>query len=219
MTHTAYWYPDSLPCPGAQRWHPGRLVDQQPVISSASFPPDLASWNQDEHPYYLEVFGESEPAIDMTHAEVVPAGGSNAAMTNATPIYEYWWTIGHGGSKPEHRHLLGVERRSICRIGSKPSRRASTLFPDLGRLARTRTGGERKVPESGSAAIGLDKQGGAGLAAHAADPRRCWTSRLGTRRGAGVGTAAAGAAADPVSDREAAGGNRPSGRQGIRLVR
>jgi hypothetical protein len=20
--------------------------------------------------------------------------------------HEYWWTIGHGGSRPEHRHLL-----------------------------------------------------------------------------------------------------------------
>ena len=90
----------------SQRWHPGRLVHHEPVITSASFPPDLGSWNQDEHPYYLEVFGEAEPALDMAHAEVIPAGGSDAAMTNATPIYEYWWTIGHGGSKPEHRHLF-----------------------------------------------------------------------------------------------------------------
>ena len=89
------------------RWHPGRLVHHWSVITSASFPPDLGSWNQDEHPYYLEVFGEVEPALDVAHAEVIPAGGSDAATTNATPIYEYWWTIGHGGSKPEHRHLLG----------------------------------------------------------------------------------------------------------------
>jgi hypothetical protein len=77
------------------------------VITSASFPPDLGTWNQDEHPYYFEVFGEAEPALDMTHAEVLAPGGSTAATTNPTPIYEYWWTIGHGGSKPEHRHLLG----------------------------------------------------------------------------------------------------------------
>ena len=44
--------------------------------------------------------------LDMAHAEVIPAGGSDAATTHGTPIYEYWWTIGHGGSKPEHRHLL-----------------------------------------------------------------------------------------------------------------
>jgi hypothetical protein len=76
------------------------------MITSASFPPDLGSWNEDENPYYLEVLGEAEPALDMAHAEVIPAGGSDAATTNATPIYEYWWTIGHGGSKPHHRHLF-----------------------------------------------------------------------------------------------------------------
>jgi hypothetical protein len=76
------------------------------VITSASFPSDLGSWDQDEHPYYLEVFGEVEPVLDMAHAEVIPAGGLSAATTNATPIYEYWWTLGHGGSKPHHRHLF-----------------------------------------------------------------------------------------------------------------
>jgi hypothetical protein len=76
------------------------------VITSASFPLDLGAWNQDENPYYLEVFGEAEPALDMAHAEVVPAGKSDAATASATPIYEYWWTIGHGGSKPQHRHLF-----------------------------------------------------------------------------------------------------------------
>lgn len=88
-------------------WFGCRLLHHAPVITSASFPPDLSSWNQDEHPYYLEVFGEAEPVLDMTHGEVIPAGGSAAATTSATPIYEYWWTMGHGGTKPEHRHLLG----------------------------------------------------------------------------------------------------------------
>jgi hypothetical protein len=77
------------------------------MITSASFPADLGSWDQDEHPYYLEVFGESEPTLDMTHAEVTPTGKTDTSTTNATPVYEYWWTIGHGGSKPEHRHLFG----------------------------------------------------------------------------------------------------------------
>ena len=81
------------------------------MIASASFPADLASWNQDEHPYYLEVFGEVEPMLDMAHAEVIPAGGADAGTTSATPIYEYWWTIGHGGSKPEHRHLLAGRQK------------------------------------------------------------------------------------------------------------
>ena len=77
-----------------------------PMITVASFPDDLGAWDQDVNPFYLEVFGEAEPLLDMTHAEVIPIGGSAAASTSPTPIYEYWWTIGHGGSKPEHRHLL-----------------------------------------------------------------------------------------------------------------
>jgi hypothetical protein len=92
--------------PLPRRCRPRRLVHHRSVISSGSFPQDLGSWNQDEHPYYLEIFGEVEPALDMAHAEVVPAGGSDGATTSVTPIYEYWWTIGHGGSKPQHRHLF-----------------------------------------------------------------------------------------------------------------
>jgi hypothetical protein len=86
---------------------PPCLVHHHLVITSASFPSDLSSWNQDEHPYYLEVFGESEPVLDMTHAEVIPAGEPDTTTPNATPIYEYSWTIGRGGGKPEHRHLFG----------------------------------------------------------------------------------------------------------------
>ena len=76
------------------------------MITVASFPVDLGQWDQDQDPYYLEVFGEAEPLLDMAHAQVVPAGGSAAASASPTPIYEYWWTIGHGGSKPQHRHLF-----------------------------------------------------------------------------------------------------------------
>jgi len=45
------------------------------VITVASHPPDLSSWDQEKNPYYLEVFGETEPVLDMTHAEVLPPGG------------------------------------------------------------------------------------------------------------------------------------------------
>lgn len=76
------------------------------MITVASHPADLATWDQDQDPYYLEVFGEAEPVLDMTHAEVLPVGGSTAQASTVTPVYEYWWTVGHGGSKPEHRHLL-----------------------------------------------------------------------------------------------------------------
>ena len=81
------------------------------VITVASHPPDLASWDQRADPYYLEVFGEIEPVLDMTHAEVLPPGRSAAQTTAATPVYEYWWTIGHGGTKPEHHHLVESRKK------------------------------------------------------------------------------------------------------------
>ena len=81
------------------------------VITVASFPADLGAWDQDQHPFYLEVFGEAAPLLDVTHAEVIPAGGAAAASVSPTPVYEYWWTIGHGGSKPQHRHLLGNRKK------------------------------------------------------------------------------------------------------------
>ena len=51
------------------------------MITVASFPGDLGTWDQDENPFYLEVFGEAEP-LHMTHAEVIHVGGSGAASAS-----------------------------------------------------------------------------------------------------------------------------------------
>ena len=42
---------------------------------------------------------------------MIPPGGATAASTGPTPIYEYWWTIGHGGSRPQHRHLFESRKK------------------------------------------------------------------------------------------------------------
>lgn len=81
------------------------------MITVASYPADLGQWDQDEHPFYLEAFGEAQPLLDMAHAEVLPAAGSAADTISSTPVYEYWWTIGHGGTRPEHRHLFEGRRK------------------------------------------------------------------------------------------------------------
>lgn len=81
------------------------------VITVASHPADLSVWDQEQDPYYLEVFGEAEPVLDMSHAEVLPAGESAAKTTTSTPVCEYWWTVGHGGTKPEHRHLFDTRKK------------------------------------------------------------------------------------------------------------
>lgn len=77
------------------------------VIESASFPADLGTWEEASHPFYFEIYGETEPLLDMHYGEVIPAGRLTASTSHATPVYEYWWTIGHGGHGPVHHHLLG----------------------------------------------------------------------------------------------------------------
>ena len=75
------------------------------MIEVTSHPPDLGNWDQEEHPFYFELYGETEPKLDMTFAEVLPAGNDAATSVATTPIYEYWWTLGHSGTAPEHHHL------------------------------------------------------------------------------------------------------------------
>lgn len=39
-------------------------------------------------------------------AEVVPPNSTSAQATAHSPVYEYWWTLGHPGLKPKHHHLI-----------------------------------------------------------------------------------------------------------------
>ena len=81
------------------------------MIIWSTWPPELSKWDQNKEPFYLEVFGEAEPVLDMSYAQVVPAGGTTVQSSQATPVYEYWWTISHGGHGPEHKHHF-EERKS-----------------------------------------------------------------------------------------------------------
>jgi hypothetical protein len=76
------------------------------MIRVATWPDPLSDWDGEKPPFYLEIFGEAEPVVDAHFAEVLPPGKSDAETTVSTPIYEYWWTIGHPGLRPEHHHLL-----------------------------------------------------------------------------------------------------------------
>ncbi len=72
------------------------------VIEVASWPPDLVAWScespETRSPFYLEFFGETEPLLDESFAEVVPARKGAPGTDQGAPVYEYWWTIGHGGA-------------------------------------------------------------------------------------------------------------------------
>lgn len=72
------------------------------VIEVASWPPDLVAWSRESpetrSPFYLEFFGETEPLLDGSFAEVVPARKGAPGTDQGAPVYEYWWTIAHGGA-------------------------------------------------------------------------------------------------------------------------
>jgi hypothetical protein len=97
------------------------------MIEVVSHPPDLASWDQGEHPFYFEVYGETEPLLDMTYAEALPPGGDAAKTTASSPIYEYWWTLGHAGQASEHHHLW-PERTSEKPIWKKLDDTAARVY-------------------------------------------------------------------------------------------
>lgn len=65
--------------------------------------------------YYLELFGETRPTLASNYAEVLPVGplNGNPQTVQVTPIYEYWWTIGHEVDI-HHKHVEGLfgRRRS-----------------------------------------------------------------------------------------------------------
>ena len=96
------------------------------MIICSSWPPDLSKWDQEKEPFYLEVFGEAEPVLDMSFAEVVPAGSTTIESTPATPVYEYWWTIGHGGHGPEHRHLFEGRKNEL--LWSRLAKIAASIY-------------------------------------------------------------------------------------------
>lgn len=69
------------------------------TIESVSYPDALTAWNPDEQPFYLELYGETSPVLDLHYAEASSSSADEAGMSTgkAVPIYEYFWTLGHPG--------------------------------------------------------------------------------------------------------------------------
>ena len=88
------------------------------MLQTASYPPELPEkWDTETHPFYLELFGETQPLIDAKYAEVLPAGSVDEIPQNITsvPVYQYWWTIGHAADvhvaeDPALMHLFSHEQ-------------------------------------------------------------------------------------------------------------
>lgn len=105
------------------------------TIESASYPEDLAQWDgKDDHaPFYFEVFGETTPVLDTAYAELapVPVSDGDTQTTESAPVYEYWWTIGHPGHRPEHSGLLEslAGPRNLWERLPDPAARVYLYFP------------------------------------------------------------------------------------------
>lgn len=74
------------------------------MIETVSYPANLGDWNAKSSNFYLELYGETAPLVDLSFAEFIPAGINTddkqdpaAKTTASTPIYQYWWVIGQSG--------------------------------------------------------------------------------------------------------------------------
>lgn len=70
-----------------------------------------SEWNTSTSPFYMELYGETRPTINLAFAEVLgpgPVSADDSGMPTSTiaePVYEYWWTVGfHRGHAPEVQH-------------------------------------------------------------------------------------------------------------------
>ena len=103
------------------------------MIEVASWPDDLAKWDANDNPFYLEFFGETEPQLDEAYAEVVPAGGTDPKDIADAPVYEYWWTLGHPGTAEHHQHWLPRNNgKAIWEDLDDPAARVYLYFPICG---------------------------------------------------------------------------------------
>ena len=80
-------------------------------------------------PYYLEIFGETSPTIDANYAQVLSPNATAAQQVAASPIYEYWWTIGHRGQRPEQHHLFHHDETPIWGELEDPALHVYLFFP------------------------------------------------------------------------------------------
>lgn len=162
----------------------GRTAWEEQVIEVVSYPDDLKKWNPETDRFYLELFGETNPTLAATYAEVVPAGPLDGAVQTSqpAPVYEYWWTIGH----------LGNWDDSFWGQLEDPAARVYLYFPVWGgwRIKEIVAAVKYLSPTA-------DQQSAWNMAAQdwqALQPIVVSASQLATALGSGVGTAAAGAA-------------------------
>lgn len=99
------------------------------MIEVVSHPPNLSTWDPETQPFYLELYGETQPVVETRIDTVEPAGPTNLApqRAEAMPVYEYSWTIGHSIDEHEYgdpRHFADLWERN-----SEPAAHIGLYFP------------------------------------------------------------------------------------------
>lgn len=91
------------------------------MIEVVSDPQNLKEWNPENDPFYLELYGETSPLLDMKSISE-PLNLSNADKkqhTSTLPIYEYCWTLGLRGlpNSPYHVPTTSQQSSLTMKIG------------------------------------------------------------------------------------------------------
>lgn len=78
----------------------GRLKEGLSMLEGSS-PMNQSDPAESTWPYFLELYGEPSPEVDLEYAQVLATRGK----PNAGPIYEYFWTLGKYEQPPSGRSL------------------------------------------------------------------------------------------------------------------
>lgn len=99
------------------------------MIEVVSYPSNLSTWDPEVQPFYLELYGETQPVVETRIDERTRAGSTSLIpqMVDAMPVYEYSWTIGHSIDEREYgdpRHFADLWERN-----PEPTAHVGLYFP------------------------------------------------------------------------------------------
>lgn len=82
------------------------------MIEVVACPPNLGDWEPCGNQPYFELYGEARPLLCTDRTEILPAGTADAVpqSATATPIYEYYWTLGLPEGWASHRAVAPLDR-------------------------------------------------------------------------------------------------------------
>src|SRR5690242_9880453 len=102
----------------------GRKNGGNSMLQIARYPCELPEkgLGDNQSAFYLELFGETLPKIDVNYAEVLPPSSIDVIQQNVEtiPIYQYWWTLGYCGGPNEDEDPKFTDSSLVTRLFRKP---------------------------------------------------------------------------------------------------